>query len=437
MNIELYSTLPGLHTAIAEWLACMVYIMPRSKRFNRWGLWAVSASFLVILSFTNQFRTHLDGWPWILLMVVGLVEMYLMIYLCCRAGFWKALYHWAHAFIAAEFAASLEWQLNCYYIYSDHQINDGIEYAVMGIVYLAVFGTLAWLNRKKDFMKSHLHTSSREAIAAAGIALSMFLLSNFAFAFRDSVVSTTMGAGVLFVRTLSDLSGLFMLYAHDEQRREIYLQHELEAMDSLLNRQYEQFKLAQVNNEAMHRVYHDLKHQIAFIKAEPDEQKKASYLAEMETVVNIHEAEAVTGNSVLDTILTSKNLLCAEHRITMTCFADATGLERLDAMDICSIFGNAIDNAIEYEMNIPEAEKRLIKVAVYQENRFLLIRIENYCEEQILNLENLPKTKKEDSRFHGYGLKSIRRTAEKYGGSMTLSQEDEWFTMTVLIPTEE
>ena len=85
---------------------------------------------------------------------------------------------------------------------------------------------------------------------------------------------------------------------------------------------------------------------IAFIKAEKDEEKKASYLREMETVVSIHEAEAVTGNSVLDTILTSKNLLCAKSGITMTCFADAAGLERLDVMDICSIFGNYIGTRV-------------------------------------------------------------------------------------------
>ena len=435
MKIELYSTLPGLHTAIAEWIACMLYIYPRSKRFSGWKLRAGGLLFLVLLAVTNQCRTQLDGWRWIVLMAVGMVEMCLMIILCCKASVWKALYHWAHAFIAAEFAASLEWQLNCYRMFSRHSVSDGSVYFVMAIVYLAVFGILGVLNHRGQLMKKQLHTSSSEAVAAAFIVLSMFFLSNIAFMLRDSVVSTTMGAGVLFVRTLADFSGLFMLYAHDMQRHEIYLRCELEAMDNLLSRQYEQFKQAQANNEAMHRVYHDL-NQIAFIRTETDEQKKASYLSEMESVVSIHEAEAMTGNSVLDTILTSKNLFCVEHGIVMTCFADAAGLEKLDTMDICSLFGNAIDNAIEYEMTLDDPEKRLIKVTVYPENRFLLVRIENYCEEKVLESPSLPKTRKQDSRFHGYGLKSIRRAVEKYGGTMTLSQEDEWFKLTVLIPMD-
>ena len=436
MNGELYSTLPALHTAIAEWIACIIYILPRSKRLKGWILWVFCAGSFGVLVGVNFLRVQQDGIPWILLMLAGMAMMYLTILLCCKAGPWKALYHWAHAFIAAEFAASLEWQLNCYLVYSGHPMNDLRMFAVMAIVYLIVYGILGYLNIRGELMKNQIHTTYREALGAAAIALAMFSLSNITFALRDSVVSTTMGAGVLFARTITDLSGLFLLYAHDIQRRDIYLRNELEAMDSLLNRQYEQFKLAEANNEAMHRVYHDLKHQIAFIKSETDEKKRESYLREMESVVSLHEAEAVTGNSVLDTILTSKNLICAEKGITMTCFADASRLDRLDVMDICSIFGNAIDNAIEYEATLEDPERRLIKVTVYRENRFLLIRVENYCEEQIPLHDGLPKTRKNDSRYHGYGLKSIRRTAEKYGGSMTLSQEDDWFTLTVLIPDE-
>ena len=436
MSGELYTILPGLHTAIAEWLACLVYIMPRSKRIRGWRLWAVYAAFLVVLTATNLFRAEQDGILWILLMTVGITEMYLMILSCCEARPWKCLYHWAHAFIAAEFAASLEWQINCYLVYSGYPIDQIHMLIIMAVIYLLVFCVLGYLNHRGDLMKNQPHTSCQEALAAAGIALSMFALSNIAFMLRDNVISTTMGAGVLFVRTLADFSGLFMLYAHDAQRREIYLRHELEAMDNLLNRQYEQFKLAEANSEAMHRVYHDLKHQIAFIKSEQDAEKKASYIAEMEKVVGIHEAEASTGNSVLDTILTSKNLKCAENGITMTCFADATGLERLDVMDVCSIFGNAIDNAIEYEMRRNDPNQRLIKVTVYQENHFLLIRVENYCQDIIPLVNGLPRTSKEDARNHGYGLKSIRRAVEKYNGTMTLSQEDDWFMLNILIPIE-
>ena len=44
--------IPRLYTALAEWLACMVYIIPLPKRFHGWRLATVSgALFGVIVGF--------------------------------------------------------------------------------------------------------------------------------------------------------------------------------------------------------------------------------------------------------------------------------------------------------------------------------------------------------------------------------------------------
>ena len=118
----------------------------------------------------------------------------------------------------------------------------------------------------------------------------------------------------------------------------------------------------------------------------------------------------------------------------MTCFADAHNLDFIDVMDVCAIFGNAIDNAIECEQKIRDPQMRLIKVNVYTQNRFLLIRVENYCENQVDFDSGLPVTTKADRQMHGYGVKSMKRAVEKYGGHLNLEQEDNWFRITALIP---
>ena len=121
----------------------------------------------------------------------------------------------------------------------------------------------------------------------------------------------------------------------------------------------------------------------------------------------------------------------------MTIYADASDIGFMDVMDICSIFGNAIDNAIEYERQIPDPDCRLIKVTVRSQNRFLLIRIDNYCRETIKVTDGLIASSKKDGRPHGYGIKSIRRSVEKYHGSLTLEQQDDWFSLTALLPIPE
>lgn len=431
---ELYDIFPRLHTAIAEWVACMIYILPRTKRFSGWKLYLICLAFGALLLVPNYFSEMVTGLPWVGLMAVCILIMFFMIWTCCKASFRKAVHQWSHAFLAAEFAASLEWQINCYIMYEKRPMSFAQTFIVMVITYLAVFSLLWLLNNRIALLKIIPHVSRTDAVVSVVIAMLMFSLGNFRYMIPNATVSKLTGGGILFVRTMTDLSGLLLLYIIDIQRRALHARYELGAMDTLLNRQYEQFQVAEVNNEAMHQVYHDLKHQIAFIRAEDNREKREAYLDEMDRVVSIHEAESNTGNAVVDTLLTSKNLLCLEHGITMTVFADAHDAGFLDVMDLCSIFGNAVDNAIEYEQRVEDRDCRLIKITVRTQNEFLLIRIQNYCIETIPIVNGTIATSKQDKRIHGYGIKSIRRAVEKYDGSLTMEQDGDWFTLTALIP---
>ncbi len=371
-----------------------------------------------------------------LLMAACMGTMLAMIVCCCKLKLMKAGYIWAHAFITAEFAASLEWQINYYLLMADSVDSRG-TWLVMAGTYIIVFSAIYLLNQKHHILRSGTSVTRQELISGSAIALASFCLSNFNFAFTNNVFTETLGTGIIYSRTLVDFGGVIMLFAYDMARSELYLSHELEAMENLLNRQYEQYRQFDANNKAMHQIYHDLKHQIDFIRNEKSASKRESYLAEMEKVVTLRDAEMNTGNAILDTVLTSKSLRCAEEGIAMTCFADAHDMGFIDMMDICSIFGNAIDNAIECVEKIADQNMRLIKLTVRTQNRFLLIRVEN-CTDKAIDLNGgQPATTKENKESHGYGIKSIRKAAEKYGGCMTLEQQDGWFIMTVLIPLAE
>ena len=125
-----------------------------------------------------------------------------------------------------------------------------------------------------------------------------------------------------------------------------------------------------------------------------------------------------------------------KNHISMTSVVDGTLFEFMDVMDICSIFGNALDNAIECEKQIKDREKRLIHVSAFAQKNFLIIGFENYCEKDLVFDTELPATTKEDSQFHGYGLKSLRYTVRKYGGEVDIQVQDNWFTLKILIPME-
>ena len=145
-----------------------------------------------------------------------------------------------------------------------------------------------------------------------------------------------------------------MLYAYHVQRCELYMQRELDAIQHILQNQYIQYRQSRDSIEAINHKYHDLKHQIAVLRAEPDAAKRSAYLDGMEEEIRDYEAQNKTGNSVLDTVLTGKSLYCARHGVELTCVADGARLGFMDVMDICTIFGNILDNAIEYELGVEE-----------------------------------------------------------------------------------
>ena len=228
-----------------------------------------------------------------------------------------------------------------------------------------------------------------------------------------------------------------MLSPSPARRCGLYMPGGRAPIQNILQSQYAQYRQSRDSIEAINHKYHDLKHQIAVLRAEPDAAKRSAYLDGMEEEIRDYEAQNKTGNSVLDTVLTGKSLYCARHGIELTCVADGGKLDFLDVMDICTIFGNILDNAIECELGIADKSRRLIHLTVYGKRGFLVIRCGNYCPQPPTFRDGLPVTTKGDAAYHGYGIKSVRHAAEKYGGAMTIRDQEQWFEIRLVIPLEK
>jgi hypothetical protein len=432
---EIIPDLPRLHTAIAEWSACLLYIFLLKKRLSVAQIIILSIAVLPLFIIINRIGETVSVQWWISWLIIGLILMYVFIWMCADISLWDVGYIWARAFIVAEFSASLEWQI--YYYLPDSVKWWGDLWSSLACLLFVGAGVLfiVWLLEHKRIPGTgRLGISPKEFGSSFLMAISAFLISNVNFAFRDTAFTGAIGTGILWVRTLVDFGCLMILFAQQEQRNEIRLKYELDAMNNVLTRQYEYYQQTKESIDIIRKQYHDLKHQIAVIRQEDDLGKRESYLAEMNHAIDVYEAQNRTGNKVLDIVLTNKNLVCKEKKINMTCVADGQILDFIEVMDICSIFGNALDNAIESVETLEDQEKRLIRVAVFSQSNFLMLRFENYCERALDFTDGLPKTTKSNNRSHGFGIRSIQTTAEKYGGSITINIEDNWFIMRVLIP---
>ena len=118
----------------------------------------------------------------------------------------------------------------------------------------------------------------------------------------------------------------------------------------------------------------------------------------------------------------------------MVNMVEGKAVDFIDAMELAALFGNALDNAIEAELKVAEPEKRIIKVSIFTQDAFVMIRIENYCPWPVTFANGLPVTTKADRSRHGYGTASMLSIVEQYDGSLTMSVEDDWYVMRALIP---
>lgn len=426
--------IPRIYTAIAEWASCLIFIAVLRSRYERKKTILISTAVMVAQVLFMYFTGSVSLWLWIPCMLVAYFNMTLFIYSCSKTSYWESCYYGFFAFVIAECLASLEWQLFNFLFEKGQGEALWIQGIFMITTYVIVVFGMWNIMRGRVPSDGYLDVNRKDWATALFIAIVVFAVSNISFVTRDTPFSGVYSREIANIRTLVDIAGVAMLYAHFVLCCENKIRMELESVQNVLQNQYAQYKQSRESIDLINYKYHDLKHQIEVLRKEQDPEKRNAFLNQMEDEIKQYELTNKTGNGVLDTVLTSKSMYCDKHGITLTSVVDGQLLDFMETMDICSIFGNALDNAIESVLKMKEKEKRLIHITVSKQKAFLLIRVENYFEGDLEFSKGQLKTTKADKPFHGYGIKSIRYTVNKYDGAVDIESKDNWFNLRILIP---
>ena len=153
---------------------------------------------------------------------------------------------------------------------------------------------------------------------------------------------------------------------------------------------------------------------------ENDLDEIRNYLEKLNVSVGRTDRELHCGNSIADAICNERNQYAKKKEIHVEIEGRMPNAIQLEAIDICTIFSNALDNAIEAVTLIPDVQKRWINLKIQNQGEILFLQFTN----PMLKCENKGmKTMKKDSINHGFGLQNIRMAAEKYQGSMAARME--------------
>lgn len=427
-----YQDIPRIYTGIAQISSCFLYCAlfdARNRCVSRYIRLAVG---IVLQCLFLQVTGPLPLFLWIPCMGLAFGLMFLFLYWNLQMDSATLLYVTSRAFVLAEFIASAHWQI--------YAVLEELGYGgfrVRTVSMLVVYGVLlqlaALLEKRLWKGKSRPVYTWSEVLAAVLIAAAVFAFSNLGFLMERIPIGITR-LNIFNTRTLVDLGGLAIMYAYQLRISGLQAEKELDALRVSLQTQYGTYRNYQDILELINIKMHDLKHHTLLLRSETDPERREVYLDEMERELTGLQAPQQTGSPVLDIILAGKSARMQNLQIQFTCVADGSLLGALHVTDICTIFGNALDNAIEHVAQISDPAKRIISMTLARRREFIYIEVSNYCEKKLKMINGLPVTTKKDIGMHGYGLRSMIYAVRKYNGNLTLEQRDHFIEVKILIP---
>lgn len=265
------------------------------------------------------------------------------------------------------------------------------------------------------------HIGPRQ-LGSAGLLGVIFVFQFFAL--QTSLRVGLQPSAVVAPSMLTQFYCVTLLYLQTELFKKAAMQKEMDALNLLYDRQRKQYQIARQNVQIINRKCHELKVQIADLRRlQPDEATTRS-LDEAEQAARMYDANAATGNEVLDVVLTEKSLLCEAQRIRLNCVADGTCLAAIEPGDLYALFSNLLDQAIDAAAQ-QQNDRRMVDLLVCRRQGFAVINVIGPA---------LSGSQSDHGRRHSYELKVARRVVQKYSGTMATEPRGELFAVKIVMP---
>ena len=271
-----------------------------------------------------------------------------------------------------------------------------------------------------------------QAKDAAIVSISFLLV--FAVSFASTYGYLNLGTSdTSLLDLITSVLGVVFIVQFLYSRNVSYLR-ELEQQDKMqiaqLQQQFAYYQEKMKDEERVRSIYHDLKNHLLVMESRQNTEDTRQMAETLRSQIADYEDYVHTGNEFLDIILKDKAAKAREKQIDFSAMVDFHGIDFMEPLDISTIFGNAIDNAIEASENLPEYQ-RLITVKAERVRDMLLITIENNTPPGNHLTEG---TTKKDRFVHGFGIPNIKKAVGKYGGQCSFQPKERTYRLKILIP---
>ena len=227
-------------------------------------------------------------------------------------------------------------------------------------------------------------------------------------------------------------STFFALYLYEhlsEQAERIYNQQQYEQHLKSQIKHLDEILIAQ---SELKKFKHDFSHCILGLKGYIDNhnfEKASEYIDSLSDSFSSGKSIIETGNIALDAVISTKKAIAESKNIKFDTKIQIPEDLPIKPIDLCVIFGNALDNAIEACERVKLGAKRINLTIICQDKR-LFCKIENTAPE---HKDALLKTEKADKQNHGFGLENIKTALAKYEAEPNIEHTNNSFTLKFVI----
>lgn len=284
-----------------------------------------------------------------------------------------------------------------------------------------------------------LKSSSQIDNLRIGLLSAMFLVSVY---FNGSIKSIEF-IDITYARQLSVYLIIvqFLLLAcigyFENYQRAAYAHAKAELENQSVTFLLQSIERQQKNEVFVQRLQHDLKNHLLAIRTllqnhQPD--KALAYIDNLSGEFFAYAPAIISGNALIDGICAQKIDLAEKKGINVSVSADFSYLDAMEKVDLCILFGNLLDNALEACSAVNDGSARFIHIRGKLVGESIVYSIENsFCGELFFS-QGVPLTTKPDQRLHGIGLQSVQLVVEKYAGTIAFSAENHVFRVVCSFP---
>ena len=199
------------------------------------------------------------------------------------------------------------------------------------------------------------------------------------------------------------------------------------------------FREMRSSQNIIRKQVHDFKNHIRTIDGMlPENSSAKEYTQELLSVSYKQAMNCHSGNEIIDAIINCKMNEAINQYIAFTHSIQLNTKLNISFVDICAILANQIDNALEACAKISKDKERFVKVEIWQKESFVFFKVINTVAENPFDKSHKLKTTKDNKdSLHGFGIRNIQETAEKYNGTLKNDYIDGCFVSLVMVSNHD